>query len=45
MSGVKRYVRFLRRLDWFEWFYLSFIVFASTLMFAVIAELQKEFKG
>lgn len=42
---VKRFVRYVRRLDWFEWFYLSFIVFASTLFFAVLSELQKEFKG
>ena len=42
---VKRFVRFVRNLDWFEWFYLSFIVFASTLFFAVVAELQKEIRG
>lgn len=42
---VKRFFRYVRRLDWFEWFYLSFIVFASTLFFAVLSELQKEFKG
>lgn len=42
---VKRFIRYVRRLDWFEWFYLSFIVFASTLFFTVLDELQKEFKG
>lgn len=45
MRGIKRYVRFLRRLDWFEWFYLSFIVFASTLFWLVLSELQREIKG
>lgn len=42
---VKRFARFIRSLDWFEWFYLSFIVFASTLFFAVVSELQKEIRG
>ena len=42
---VKRFIRYVRRLDWFEWFYLSFIVFASTLFFTVVSELQKAIKG
>lgn len=42
---AKRFARFVRRLDWFEWFYLSFIVFASTLFWAVVSEIQKEIHG
>lgn len=45
MRPVRRYVRFIRRLDWFEWFHLSFIVFASTLFWTVMSELQKEIRG
>jgi hypothetical protein len=35
----------IRDMDWFDWFYLSFFVFASTLFWAVVSELQKEIRG
>lgn len=40
---TKRFVRFVRRLDWFEWFFLTIIVFLSTLFWTVLGELQREF--
>jgi hypothetical protein len=49
---VKRPKRFIRNMaaavrdmEGFDWFYLSFFVFASTLFWAVVAELQKEIQG
>ena len=49
---VKRTKRFIRNMsaaisdmDWFDWFWLSFVAFASSLFWAVMSELQKEFRG
>ena len=33
----------LKSMDWFEWFYLSFIVFASALFWLVLDELMEAF--
>jgi hypothetical protein len=33
----------LKHMDWFDWFYLSFIVLASALFWAVMDELMEAF--
>lgn len=40
---IRGFVKSVRALDWFEWFYLGFIVFASTLFCAVVDILWNEF--
>jgi len=51
MAGrrVKRFARgfipAIKATDWLDWFWLSWVVFASALFWAVLAELQKEFRG
>lgn len=40
---VRGFVKSVRALDWFEWFYLSFIVFASALFWTVVDILWKAF--
>lgn len=41
---VKGFQPAVKAMDWFDWFYLSFIVFASTLFWAVMSELMSEFR-
>lgn len=40
---VKGFRPALRDTDWFDWFYLVFIVFASVLFCAVVDELMEMF--
>lgn len=37
------FARSVRGMDWFDWFYMSFIVFASALFCAVVDELWEAF--
>lgn len=39
MKFIKGFGSLFKQMDWFEWFYLSFIVFASWLFWTVVDEL------
>lgn len=40
---VKGFSYAIKDMDWFDWFYLSFIVFASALFWTVWHELDRMF--
>lgn len=40
---VKGFGSLFKQMDWFEWFYLSFILFASVLFWMVWHELNRMF--
>jgi hypothetical protein len=42
---VKGFIKFVRRLDWFEWFWLLYVVFVSTLFWTVVDEIDKAIHG
>lgn len=42
---VKGFAAMFRSFDWFEWFYAVFILFASTVFWAVVHDLNREING
>lgn len=42
---MKGFIKFVRRLDWFEWFWLLYVVFVSTLFWTVVDEIDKAIHG